>query len=221
MSKLLSSHEWDIVTLIEEFHMTKGKFPSLATISNKTGHSPVKVSEALNNPLVQTALTNRGIEWNPVADTGKLTAQQIAAIQLILDISDGRSIQAKLKSLGINPTTYYGWKKQPHFMAVYRETAENLYGESLPEVHQSVIREAVNGSYPHQKLMLAVSGRWDDKRTMEEMNVQFVLMKVLEIIQKHVGDPAQLEAIAQEFEGILNPQQVQKALSPSQEQTML
>lgn len=206
MSKLLSKNEWDVVSCVEQLWTSKGRFPSLRTISNVTNITQVEVSNALKNPLVQTALENRGIEWSPVSRDKLLTGEQIATIQLLLDITDRRSMTEKLKSLGVSKPKFYGWKKQPKFIEAYREASENLYGESLPEVHRSVIQEAVNGSYNHQKLMLAISGRWDEKRQSEQMNVRFVLMKVLEIIQTHVDNPETLNAIAGEFETILNPE---------------
>jgi hypothetical protein len=154
---------------------------------------------------VQKSLEARGIDWNPVkSDT--LTAEQMATIQVLLDISDKRTITDKLKSLGVSQSKYYGWKKNQLFMEAYREASEALYGEALPEVHRSLIQEAVNGSFVHQKLMLAISGRWDEKKQAEQMNVKFVLMKVLEIIQTHVSDPETLQAIAGEFESILSPE---------------
>lgn len=206
MSKLLAKDEWDIVCFVEEAHLKKGEFPSLRRISQATGIDQVIISSALNNPLVQQALEARGIEWNPVADKSRLTPEQVAFITLMLDISDKRSIKDKLASLGLPASKYTGWKRQAHFMEAYREASERLYADSLPEVHRSVIQEAVNGSYPHQKLMLAISGRWDEKKQAEQMNVKYVLMKVLEIIQIHVSDPETLQAIAGEFETILNPE---------------
>lgn len=185
--------------------MSKGRFPSLRTISNMTNITQSKISESLKNPVLQTALENRGIEWRPVS-SDLLSAEQIATLQVLLDISDRRTIKDKLKSLGVSPAKYYGWKKQPKFIEAYREASEALYGESLPEVHRSVIQEAVNGSYQHQKLMLAISGRWDEKKQNEQMNVRYILMKVLEIIQVHVSDPEKLQAIAGEFETLLNPE---------------
>lgn len=205
MSQLLSKDEFDIITFIEEWHMRRGVFPALRTISNKTGISQKDVSAALNSSLVQTALDARGIDWQPVK-SDKLTAEQIATITVLLDISDKRPIAEKLKTLGVSPSKYYGWKKQPYFLEAYREASEALYGEALPEVHRSLIQEAVNGSFVHQKLMLAISGRWDEKKQAEQMNVKFVLMKVLEIIQTHVSDPETLQAIAGEFESILSPE---------------
>lgn len=206
MSKLLSQSDWEVINITEQHWMKTGKFPTLRTICNRTGLAQVDVSAALNDPLVQKSLEARGIEWNPVkSDT--LTAEQTATIQVLLDISDKRTITDKLKALGVSPSKYYGWKKNQKFMEAYREASEALYGEALPEVHRSVIQEAVNGSFVHQKLMLAISGRWDEKKQAEQMNVKIVLMKVLEIIQTHVSDPETLQAIAGEFETILSPEQ--------------
>lgn len=205
MSNLMTQDEWEILCFIEQHWMKRGQFPSLRTISNKTGRSQVGVTYALKNPIVQTALTARGIEWQPVP-TDTLNAEQVATIQILLDITDKRSIKEKLKSVGVSSAKYYGWKKQPKFLEAYREASEALYGESLPEVHRSVIQEAINGSYNHQKLMLAISGRWDEKKRDEQMNVRYVLMKVLEILQVHVDNPETLNAIAGEFEAILNPE---------------
>lgn len=206
MSKLLSKDEWDIVSCIEQLWTSKGKFPSLRTISNMTKITQVDVSNALKNPVVQLALENRGIDWNPVSSDKLLTGEQIATINTLLDITDKRTTADKLKSLGVSRAKFKGWQRSPKFMEAYREAAENLYGESLPEIHRSLIQEAVNGSFAHQKLVLAMTGRWDERRQNEQMNVRYVLMKVLEIIQTHVSDAETLNKIAGEFEAILNPE---------------
>jgi hypothetical protein len=206
MGTLLSKDEWDVINAVEQIYRSKGKFPSLRTLSNVTNITQVDVTDILKNPLVRTALDNRGIEWRTgVTSNPLLTGEQIATIQLLLDISDKRPLKEKLASLGVSYTKLAGWRKNPKFMDAYREASEALYGESLPEVHRSVIQEAVSGSYAHQKLVLAITGRWDEKKRDEELNVRYVLMKVLEIIQTHVDNPETLNAIAGEFEAILNP----------------
>lgn len=203
--KLLTKEEWEILNCIEEFHLRAGKFPALSTIAKRTGIDQVLIVESLSNPLLQRSLEARGINFNLVDDE-RLKPVQLAAIQLLLNVTDTRNIKEKLASLGVKSATYQGWKKQPYFMAAYREASENLYGESLPEVHRSLVSNAIEGDLSSQKLVLAISGRWDTSKSVEGMNVQFVLMKVLEVIQKHVKDKDALEAIAGEFEGLLNPQ---------------
>lgn len=210
MSNLLSENQWNVLTFVEEMHLKNGKFPSLSLISRKTGVDQVSIVECLSDPLMKRSLEARGIQWE-VIDDERLSPKQLACIQLLLNVTDGQNIKAKLDSLGISQSTYYGWKRQPYFMQAYREASENLYGESIPEVHRSLIANAVSGDINAQKLMLAISGRWDTAKSVEGMNVQFVLMKVLEVIQRHVRDKDTLEAIAGEFEGILNPE-TQKAI---------
>ncbi|SRR5258708_2217775 len=206
MAKLLNKDEWEILNFIEERYMKRSQFPTVTTISKFTKIDQVRVVECLSSPILQKSLDARGIPWQ-FLDEDRLTPMQLACLQMVLNITDTRSIAQKLQSLGINISTYHGWKKQPHFMEAYRELSEKLYGESIPEVHQALIKKAVEGDHQAQKLMLAISGRWDDKKSLEAMNVRFVLMKVLEVIQRHVHDKDTLESIAREFEVILAPEQ--------------
>lgn len=202
--KLLSDVEWDILCFIEEFYIKEEKFPPLIRIVEATKQDHVVVVGALTNPIVKMALDNRGIEWRIVTE-GRLTGRQRACIEVLLNIADTRNQTNKLRDLGIAASTYKGWKKNPIFMDAYRQAARDLYGQSIPELHKTVISRAIDGDAAMMKTALAISGEWDDKRTVEAMNVQFVLMKVLEVIQKYVQDPVVLSSIAGEFEQVLNP----------------
>lgn len=201
----MTSDEWDTVCFIEQHFEKHDAFPRLRTIAQGVGITQVRASELMNSPVVQKALDNRGIEWRPV-DPELLSAEQLALIQVLLDISDKRTIKEKLRGLGISYVKYHNWRKHPKFQEAYTKAGEALYGASLPQVHQSVIAEATSGSFPHQKLVLAMTGRWDEKKNSEQLNVRYILMKVLEIIQTHVDDADTLTKIAGEFETILNPQ---------------
>lgn len=204
MSKLLSAGQWDVICCVEEYHDKHGEFPSLRFISQKTGIPQVKVSEYLQNEVVQRAFENRGIDWKPSKEKN-LTPKQIAAIHQMVDISDIRPIKEKLADVGVKPSQWYGWKKQRHFMEAYRQAAEKLYGESIPEIHKSIIQEAINGSFNHQKLILAMTGIYDERK-QDQLDIRWLMTRVLEVIQKHVSDPTTLEQIASEFESLLAPQ---------------
>ncbi len=201
---LLTNEQWDIVCYIEAYYLKEGKFPPLAKIVERTKIDHVNVIDALSSSIVKTALDNRGIEWEPIK-RNELRPRQIAAIELLLNVADTRSVSQKLKTLGVHPSTYRGWKRNQVFMDTYRKAARDLYGTSIPELHHTVIKRAIDGDPAMMKTALAISGEWDDKRSVEAMNVQFVLMKVLEVIQKHVQDPVVLESIAGEFDQVLNP----------------
>ncbi len=201
---LLKDNEWDVICFIEQFHSRESKFPPLSKIVEFTGFEQVDIVNILNAPIVKEALDNRGIEWR-VIKNNYLSPRQIACIETLLNITDERSITKKLQSLGIAFSTYNNWKKKPEFMDAYRQAARDLYGKSIPELHRTVIKRAVDGDPYMMKTALAISGEWDDKRSVEAMNVQFVLMKVLEVIQKYVQDPVALNNIANEFDLVLNP----------------
>lgn len=201
---LLTNEQWDMICYIEEFYKKENKFPALSKIVEFCSMEHVDVVDALNDPVVKTALTNRGIDWSPVRK-GDLSPTQIVVIETLLNISDSRPVSQKLKALGVYPATYNKWKHDSKFMDAYRQAARDLYGKSIPELHTAVIKRAIDGDAAMMKTALAISGEWDDKRSVEAMNVQFVLMKVLEVIQKHVQDPIALTNIANEFELVLNP----------------
>lgn len=197
----LNADEWAILCFIDEQWLRKHEFPAVQKIMKATHLDMNKVVEAISNPLLQKSLDARGIPWMEVDD--RLTEQQVNCINLVMNGSDQRSISMKLKALGINPGTYNGWKRQPHFLKALRDRSEKLYGESLPEIQKSIIDGAIDGDYQKQKLVMAIAGRWDDKKSVESMNIKFVMVKLLEVIQTHVRDPQALQAIAAEFEGLL------------------
>lgn len=201
---LLTDNEWDVICFIEQFYVRESKFPPLSKIVEYTKIEQVEIVDILNSPLVRESLDNRGIEWR-IVKNDYLSPRQIACIETLLNIADERSITKKLQALGIAMSTYQGWKRNPIFMDAYRQSARDLYGRSIPELHQTVIKRAIDGDAYMMKTALAISGEWDDKRSVEAMNIQFVLMKVLEVIQKHIQDPDVLNSIAGEFDQVLNP----------------
>lgn len=202
--KLLNDTEWSVICFIEAYYLKEGTFPPLAKIVEATNEEHVAIVNCLANPIVKQALENRGIEWRPIVNKA-LNPRQLACIEVLLNLVDDRPVSKKLQALGIAQSTYRGWKKNDAFMDAYRKAARDLYGQSIPELHNTVIKRAIDGDPVMMKTALAISGEWDDKRTVEAMNVQFVLMKVLEVIQKHVQDPSVLDSIAGEFEQVLNP----------------
>ena len=201
---LLTDEQWDIVCYIERYFSKEQKFPSLSQIVEATHVDNVDVVDALNAPIVKIALDNRGINWELIK-RHDLSNKQIVAIELLLNIADTRSISSKLKTIGVTSTTFSKWKNNEKFMGAYRQAARDLYGKSIPELHTAVIKRAIDGDAYMMKTALAISGEWDDKRSVEAMNIQFVLMKVLEVIQRHVQDPLVLNNIANEFDQVLNP----------------
>lgn len=199
--RILSDDEWRILTYIEDQWLRKELFPSLAEIARKTHIDQVKVVDALSSDLMKKSLEARGIPL--FNDMDNLTEKQIVAINLVLNPSDHRSVSAKLKAIGVSPQTYNGWKRQKVFMEALRNQGERLFGQTQPEIHAALIKQALAGDTNAIKYYNQMSGRFDSSKSVESMNVQFVMAKLLETIQRHVKDPAALSAIAEEFSGLL------------------
>lgn len=201
----MNRQDWDILCYVEEHWTLKEEFPTPSLISQKTGYPQELVVESLFKDVVKKAMGNRGIAAVSSHDD-RLTPEQIACINTLLNVSDQRTLGQKLSALGIHPSTYKGWKKQRHFMEAMRAEGEKLFGETMPEVHTSLMNKALEGDVNALKLYYAMAGRWDDKRSVESLNIRFVMLKLLEVIQKHVQDKNTLEAIASEFDGLLSDQ---------------
>lgn len=199
--RVLTEDEYRILTYIEDQWLRKELFPSLAEIARKTHIDQVKVVDALSSDLFKKSLDALGIPQ--FTDIEGLTEKQIVAINLVLNPSDNRSVAAKLRAIGVSPVTYNGWKRQKHFMEAMRNQGEKLFGQTQPEVHAALVKQALQGDMQAIKYYNQMSGRFDSSRTVEHMNVQLVMTKLLETIQKHVKDPVALSAIAEEFSGLL------------------
>lgn len=194
--KLLTEIQFDILVFIEEAWLKTGKFPAFSTISSKVGHPQEVVVEAISDPQMKAALDRRGITY---LDADRLTAQQIACINLLLNVSDRRDIKEKLKALGIPQTTYYGWKKQSHFMKAYKDAGEKLFGETQVEVNAALVKSALSGDMKAIEYYNKVSGRFNDRRD-QQVDLRRVMYSMMESIQKHIQNPETLRAIAYDFE---------------------
>ena len=69
--------------------------------------------------------------------------------------------------LGINEATLSRWKKLPGFMDLVVATARGYIHDRLPEVYAALAREAEGGSFQHIKLMLELSGEYQETRGLD------------------------------------------------------
>lgn len=152
------------------------------------------VTAALARPETKERLKRRGITTEREAF---LTAEQIAAANLMLDYTDQRSQSAKLKAAGINSQTWQGWLADPVFNNYVRSRAENLLDQvGVAEAHSAMLKQVTRGNIQAIKLLYEVTGRHRDSTSL---NVEYFINRVVEIIQTHVKEPAVLEGIAADF----------------------
>lgn len=212
MSEVMTSEAYAILCYVEDRWFQKELFPAVSEISKKTGIDQVKVVESLSSPLLKQSLESRGIPLFADLDD-VLSPKQIALINLLLNVSDTRSESQKVAALGIKPATFYGWKRQKKFREAYNKMAERLFGDTQPQVHAALAKLAISGDLNAIKYFNQMSGRYDSSKTIEAINVRFVMQKLIEVIQTHVKDPVALEAISQEFASLLEIS-TQKEITP-------
>jgi len=199
----LTNDQRDIINFIEHWWFThddiNSKMPTPQNLRDGLNWDTSKVSKHLKDPAVVKALENRGII---LADITLLLPEQLAVANSILDFSDSRSQKKKLEELGVTTQRYQGWLKQERFQRYLKQRAEALLGETQHEAHTSLLRNVQRGDLNSIKLYYEMTGRWSSK-TVGDLNVEFILIKVVEAVQKYVKDPVAIQQIAQELSGLV------------------
>lgn len=157
----------------------------------------------LGNPSIGGSLNTQAIAENRGLDPKHpLSAEQLAAANVLLDFSDSRSQAAKLRSMGIPTTKYNNWLKNPHFARYLRTRAEDLISDTQHEAHTALLRNIQRGNQRSIEYYNEMTGRYNPKAE-STMNVTLILVRLVEVIQRHVKDPDVIKAIAAEFNEVL------------------
>jgi hypothetical protein len=156
---------------------------------------------AVRRGLSPAAMRLRNDVDFPVTDY-PLTAEQLAAANLLLDFSDSRSQAAKLKEIGVSTTKYNNWLRNPEFAAYLRERAEQLVDNTGHEAHTALLKQVQRGNMSAITYYNQMTGRFTPGQE-QQMNVAAILVRVVEAVQRHVKDPEVIRAIATEFNDII------------------
>ena len=191
----LTPDEWAVTNAIEQLYYLDGDIPPFDKISDLTGQSKAYIEKCFRDPVVVESLAVRGI--NIATSTELLSTEQLAALSVFFDTKDGRSLKKKLSDMGVSTHMWEAWKKQPTFANYLRTRAESALQANIAETEVSLMDSAHRGDIAAIKLHLEMAGRWSSK-TVGELNVEFLLMKILEAAQKTIKDPEVLEAFANE-----------------------
>lgn len=167
------------------------------------GLTPKEYEAWINNDLILNHMDEaRGINLRESRNSEALTAEQLVVANTLLDLSDRRSERNKLRDLKVSPAKYTAWKKDPAFAKYMRERAENALNESLPDIHMALIDVARRGDISGIKLAYEMTGRWSSK-TVGDLNIEFLMMKIIEIIQQEISDQDTLIRIADKFAALV------------------
>jgi hypothetical protein len=185
---------------VETFWHAHKRYPLPDEIAQKFGFTLEQV-ELLNcSTFWNKSLERRGI--TPVA--GDLSVQQVAAISLITNFTDRRTIPVKLAAIGVTEEQINGWYQNPEFQRELGARTDSVLETAHPEVQAQLIRQIQRGNIQAIKMYYEVTGR---AQSQETVNLKLAMQRMLEVIQRHVKDPAVLQSIATEMLGVTDGDQ--------------
>lgn len=192
----LSDQFMDMVFYIERYHSTMGEAPTDENLNRRFGVEQPTIEEFKIHPLVQKSLKHRGIVYPRYED--RLNDRQMAAVAAMLNYTDKRSDEKKLRDIGITTREWHGWLLDDAFAGYVRDRSEKLLANSQHEAHLGLIKGIRTGNIAHVKLYNEMTGRYNPEAE-SNFNVRLLLGKFIEILQKHIQDPAVLNVIAMEI----------------------
>lgn len=187
----LSERERALINHCEMEWFLKGRLPTPEQLQEKFNLSPKALNAILSDELVRKSFDGRGI---PTIEGRALTADQVTAINTVLNTTDKRSQTKKLADMGISAAQWNGWKKNPAFKEYYKSRVEDIFGEALPDVHMALMDRAVNGDLGALKFYYEITGHYTSEG--KAVDLKMIMERVFEIISIHIKDPSLLAAIA-------------------------
>jgi len=197
-----------VIDFIEAYHTAMGEFPGRTQIKDAINladpnerYEPAEIDELLESADFIKSLDERGIvaPWVMVTDPVGLTREQLAVVAALNNIKDRRSDSKKLSDLGISSRKYAGWAHNKSFSNYMKISANNLFENMEAEAHMGLLRSLGNNNTGAQKLYFEMTGRYNPNYE-SNVNLQVLMTRFIEIIQKHVRDPETLSAVAADLQ---------------------
>jgi hypothetical protein len=157
--------------------------------------SPLEVATLLDTRGFKRCINLRGVYWT---NDKNLTSEQMYAISFITDPTQIGTLRARLSKIGITYAKWKGWMSNGVFRNAFNTVASQLLEDNFHEVDRGLLKSASNGDVTAIKFAYEITGRYDPAKK-QALDVASVLAQVVEIICKHVKDPAALQAIGGEL----------------------
>lgn len=200
----LTDNEVKIITLIDQRFWETGGLIDNDRISEELGISKQTISAAWKKEGFRQALLARGVDLTPASSKGLLTPTQAILANLLFNTGDKRSVREKCESVGVSTQQYTAWLRQPGFADYLRKRAESVFAATDFQAYQSLSQLVQEKDIQGIKLFFEMRGIYNPKLQID-VNVEQIVVKVVEIVTKHVQDPDTLNAIAQEIENLELP----------------
>lgn len=134
-----------------------------------------------------------GIEIDP--DDSGLTAEQIGLLTVLADISDGRDLKRKLRSVGVSWNKFQVWLKEPLFKSQWSKLADDTLKNAIPVAKQQIASKMANGDMAAIKYGFELTGVYNPN-DQKAVDAQQLVQIVLDVIEDVVKDQSMLLEIA-------------------------
>jgi hypothetical protein len=112
----------------------------------------------------------------------------------LLDITDQRTLGAKLKDLNIPMARYQAWLQHPLFKQSLLRRTEEQFKDAVPLALNRLVINADHGDERAIEKILEITGRWNPAQQQIE-DVKNVVVSVIEAVVRNVQDPKLRQAI--------------------------
>lgn len=154
-----------------------------------------RVKTIMGTQAFRAACEARGIALSPRPG---ITPEQDYALSIILDPTAGAGLAQRLKKAKVSMAKYRAWMRNPVFKAHVQGLADGVLKEYESDMLTSLTGLAVDGDLNAIKFAFEVSGKHNPAAN-QVMNSRELMVQFMTIIQKHVQDPALLQAIGNDF----------------------
>ena len=198
-SPTFTSEQIDAITCIEQLWWEHGQLPTNERIAERTGISVDSIKRYWKLDHFRQALLHRGVDINPERSAGLLTPIQLMLANMLLNTHDTRSVREKLKELGVSSQQYHAWLRTPAFQQHLAKRGEEMFKSIDWEAYDALAGAVRSQDVSALKLFFEMRGIYTPKQ-IQEINIDVVLVRVVEIIARYVHDPSVLQSIANDLD---------------------
>lgn len=188
-----------LLSFVEQEWGLTGLYPSEEAVVVRLGEGArTTYRSSVKSAAFKAACTRRGIVMPNTSTAhlaGVLSPEQLSVVNTLLDPTDTRSDKKKLADMGIVGAKFSNWLADPVFAKYYKDRVSTTFKNFTAEAKRAHMDKAKSGDMKAIEMLYEMNGEWSSK-TVGELNVDFVLARVIEAVQRHVSQlPGGIDAI--------------------------
>lgn len=221
----LTEFEIQLLTFLDQQYQLTGQLLTADKAYEEYG-IPVKDFEAaFKKSGFRDSLAERGVVFERLGNNSdswiakSLTPLQLLAASALLDLTDTRTNKKKLQDLGISTAKYNSWLKDPVFKNYLAERANQLIGENEHEVQLALLDRIRAGDMKAIMYYNEMTGKYVPVSSQprpssnpNNIDIQAILVRVIEIVNEEVNDPKEILAISTRLRSLIGANNMANAL---------